>query len=166
MSMLYVVKNGQGIYDVAIIVYGDAQYSVKLCSDNDLTITDSIEGLTLTYDPSIKRNVDAAAIRQQNTPKQPDKTYYIRQTQSVYDLALQFGYGLNRVAEFCQLTGLDINSTSVGGSEIQVTKIPNNIPFNTIFATQSGSEAAVVPYFILLEDGFYLLQEDGFKIQL
>ena len=79
---------------------------------------------------------------------------------------MQVGYGLNRVAEFCQLTGLDITSVSVGGNEIQVTKIPNNIPFNTIFATQSGSEAPIVPYFILLEDGFYLLQENGFKIQL
>jgi hypothetical protein len=86
--------------------------------------------------------------------------------QSVYDLALQFGYGIDRVAEFCELTGLDINSTSVGGNEIQVTKIPNNIPFGSIFATQSGSEAPIVPYFLLLEDGFYLLQENGFKIQL
>ena len=49
----------------AIIVYGDAQYSVKLAVDNGLTITDSIDGLSLTYDPLIKLNVDAAAIRQQ-----------------------------------------------------------------------------------------------------
>ena len=166
MSMQYVVKAGQGIYDVAIQLYGDAQYSVKLCTDNDLTITDSIEGITLTYDDTIRRNVVSAAIKQQNTPQQPDNSYYIKQMQSVYDLALQFGYGLNRVAEFCQLTGLDITSTSVGGNEIQVTKIPNNIPFGSIFATQSESEAPVIPYFILLEDGFYLLQEDGSKIIL
>jgi hypothetical protein len=164
--MQYVVKAGQGIYDVAIQLYGDAQYSVKLCTDNDLTITDSIEGITLTYDDTIRRNVVSAAIKQQNTPQQPDNSYYIKQMQSVYDLALQFGYGLNRVAEFCQLTGLDITSTSVGGNEIQVTKIPNNIPFGSIFATQSESEAPVIPYFILLEDGFYLLQEDGSKIIL
>ncbi len=166
MSMQYVVKAGQGIYDVAIQLYGDAQYSVKLCTDNDLTITDSIEGLTLTYDDTIRRNVVSAAIKQQNTPQQPDNSYFIKQTQSVYDLALQFGYGLNRVAEFCQLTGLDINSTDVGSQIIQVTKIPNNIPFGSIFATQSESEASVIPYFILLEDGFYLLQEDGSKIIL
>jgi hypothetical protein len=164
--MQYVVKNGQVIYDVAVLLYGDAQYSVKLCTDNNLTITDSIEGLTLTYDDTVKRNVVAATIRQQNTPKQPDNTYYIKQMQSVYDLALQFGYGINRVAEFCELTGLDITSVDVASVEIQVTKIPNNIPFGSIFATQSGSEAPIVPYFILLEDGFYLLQENGFKIQL
>ena len=166
MSMQYVVKAGQGIYDVAIQLYGDAQYSVKLCTDNDLTITDAIEGLTLTYDDTVRRNVVSAAIKQQNTPQQPDNSYFIKQTQSVYDLALQFGYGLNRVAEFCKLTGLDINSTDVGTQIIQVTKIPNNIPFGSIFATQSESEAAVIPYFILLEDGFYLLQEDGSKIIL
>ena len=164
--MQYVVKNGQGIYDVAVLLYGDAQYSVKLCTDNNLTITDSIEGLTLTFDDTIKRNVVAATIRQQNTPKQPDNTYYIKQMQSVYDLALQFGYGIDRVAEFCELTGLDITSVDVASVEIQVTKIPNNIPFGSIFATQSGSEAPIIPYFLLLEDGFYLLQENGFKIQL
>jgi hypothetical protein len=52
--MLYAVKNGQGIYDVAVLLYGDAQYSVKLCNDNGLTITDSIVGLTLIYDETIK----------------------------------------------------------------------------------------------------------------
>ena len=164
--MLYAVKNGQGIYDVAVLLYGDAQYSVKLCNDNGLTITDSIEGLTLTYDETIKPKVEAAAIKQQNTPKQPDNTYFIKQVQSVWDLALQFGYGLNRVAEFCQLTGLDISSNAIGNQQIQVTKIATNVPSNTIFATQFGTDEPTIPYFVLLEDGFYLLQESGFKIQL
>lgn len=163
--MLYVVKSGQNIYDVAIIVYGDAQYSVKLAVDNGLTITDSIDGLSLTYDPLIKLNVDAAAIRQQNTPKQPNNSYFVKQVQSVWDLVLQFGYGLNRAVEFCTLTNLDIASNDVSGSEIQVTKIPNNIPNNTIFATQAPNEPSIGS-FILLEDGFYLLQENGFKIKI
>lgn len=164
--MLYVVKNGQGIYDVAVLLYGDAQYSVKLCNDNGLTITDSIEGLTLTYDETIKPKVEAAAIKQQNTPKQPDKTYFIKQVQSVWDLALQFGYGLNRVAEFCQITGLNISSNAIGNQEIQVTKIATNVPTNTIFATQFGSDEVVLGNFLLLQDGFYLLQENGSKIEL
>jgi hypothetical protein len=162
--MQYVVKNGQVIYDVAVQLYGDAQYSVKLCTDNNITITDSIEGLTLTYDEFIKKNIIAAAIKQQNTPQQPDNSYYIKQTQSVYDLALQFGYGIDEVANFCQLTGLDITSDSVGGQIIQVTKLPNNLPLNSIFATQFFEEQVVG--YILMEDGFYLLQENGFKIQL
>jgi myo-inositol-hexaphosphate 3-phosphohydrolase len=164
--MQYVVKNGQGIYDVAVLLYGDAQYSVKLCVDNDITITDSIEGLTLTYDDKIKREVVSASIRQQNTPKQPDNSYYIKQTQSVWDLVLQFGYGLNRAVEFTQMADIDITSTDIGGQIIQVTKIPNNIPFSTIFATQAPSEAPVIPSYLLLEDGFYLLQEDGSKFIL
>jgi hypothetical protein len=86
--------------------------------------------------------------------------------QSVWDLALQFGYGLNRVAEFCQLTGLDISSNAIGNQQIQVTKIATNVPTNTIFATQFGTDEPTIPYFVLLEDGFYLLQESGFKIQL
>lgn len=164
--MQYVVKNGQGIYDVAVLLYGDAQYSVKLCVDNDITITDSIEGLTLTYDDKIKREVVSASIRQQNTPKQPDNSYYIKQNQSVWDLVLQFGYGLNRAVEFTQMADVDITSNNIGGQIIQVTKIPNNIPFSTIFATQAPSEEPVIPSYLLLEDGFYLLQEDGSKFIL
>lgn len=162
--MQYVVKQGQVIYDVAVQLYGDAQYSVKLCTDNNISITDTIDGLTLTYDEFIKKNIIAAAIRQQNTPQQPDNSYYIKQTQSVYDLALQFGYGIDEVANFCQLTGLDISSNSVGGQIIQVTKLPNNLPLNSIFATQFFEEQVVG--YILMEDGFYLLQENDYKILL
>lgn len=162
--MQYVVKQGQVIYDVAVQLYGDAQYSVKLCTDNNITITDSIEGLTLTYDEFIKKNIIAAAIKQQNTPQQPDNSYYIKQTQSVYDLALQFGYGIDEVANFCQLTGLDITSDSVGGQIIQVTKLPNNLPLNSIFATQFFEKQ--VAGYILMEDGFYLLQENDNKLLL
>ena len=162
--MQYVVKQGQVIYDVVVQLYGDAQYSVKLCTDNNITITDSIDGLTLTYDEFIKKNIIAAAIKQQNTPQQPDNSYYIKQTQSVYDLALQFGYGIDEVANFCQLTGLDITSDSVGGQIIQVTKLPNNLPLNSIFATQFFQEQVVG--YILMEDGFYLLQENDNKLLL
>lgn len=162
--MQYVVKQGQVIYDVAVQLYGDAQYSVKLCTDNNISITDTIEGLTLTYDEFIKKNIIAAAIKQQNTPQQPDNSYYIKQTQSVYDLALQFGYGIDEVANFCQLTNLDITSNSVGGQIIQVTKLPNNLPLNSIFATQFFEEQVVG--YILMEDGFYLLQENDYKILL
>ena len=162
--MQYVVKQGQVIYDVAVQLYGDAQYSVKLCTDNNITITDSIDNLTLTYDEFIKKNIIAAAIKQQNTPQQPDNSYYIKQTQSVYDLALQFGYGIDEVANFCQLTGLDITSDSVGGQIIQVTKLPNNLPLNSIFATQFFEEQVVG--YILMEDGFYLLQENDNKLLL
>jgi len=162
--MQYVVKQGQVIYDVAVQLYGDAQYSVKLCTDNNISITDTIEGLTLTYDEFIKKNIIAAAIKQQNTPQQPDNSYYIKQTQSIYDLALQFGYGIDEVANFCQLTGLDITSNSVGGQIIQVTKLPNNLPLNSIFATQFFEEQVVG--YILMEDGFYLLQENDYKILL
>ncbi len=162
--MQYVVKQGQVIYDVAVQLYGDAQYSVKLCTDNNISITDTIEGLTLTYDEFIKKNIIAAAIKQQNTPQQPDSSYYIKQTQSVYDLALQFGYGIDEVANFCQLTGLDITSNSVGGQIIQVTKLPNNLPLNSIFATQFFEEQVVG--YILMEDGFYLLQENDNKLLL
>lgn len=163
-SMQYVVKQGQDIYQVAVILYGSPQFAVKLCEDNGITITDSIEGLTLTYDNTIKADIITAAVKQQNTPKQPNLDYYIRKQQSVYDLALMYGYGINRTAEFCQKAGLDINSIDVSNTIISVTKIPNNLPLNIKFATQADDET--IAYFLLMEDDFYLLQESGSKIEL
>ena len=52
--MQYVVKSGLSIYDIAVLLYGDAQLSIKLCNDNNITITDNIDGLTLTYNENIK----------------------------------------------------------------------------------------------------------------
>ena len=159
--MQYEVKNGQTIYDVAVVVYGSPQYAVKLSVDNNIDITDSIDGLSLYYDERIKANVIARSIVQSEVLSQPDNNYLIKSLQSIYDLALQFGYGLDRLVEFVSTTGMNYTNFSNAGQTIVVTQQNTDLPRNLNFATQFVMQEI---RFLLQENGFYLLQEDGSKI--
>jgi hypothetical protein len=159
--MQYEVKNGQTIYDVAVVVYGSPQYAVKLSVDNNIDITDSIDGLSLYYDEKIKANVIARSIVQSEVLSQPDNNYLIKSLQSIYDLALQFGYGLDRLVEFVSTTGMNYTNFSNAGQTIVVTQQNTDLPRNLNFATQFVMQEI---RFLLQENGFYLLQEDGSKI--
>lgn len=142
--MQYVVKDGLSIYDVAVLLYGDAQYSVRLCTDNGITITESIVGLTFTYDENVKGQqiVNNTATTYVQVPI--DDSYVIRELQSNYDLCLQFGYGFDRYGEFLNKVGLGADIVNHVQSQIQVTKLNNNIG-NIIFATLSDDVIPTPP---------------------
>lgn len=159
--MQYEVKNGQTIYDVAVVVYGSPQYAVKLSVDNNIDITDTIDGLSLYYDERIKANVIARSIVQSEVLSQPNNNYLIKSLQSIYDLALQFGYGIDRLVEFVSTTGMNYTNFSNAGQTIVVTQQNTDLPRNLNFATQFVMQEI---RFLLQENGFYLLQEDGSKI--
>lgn len=159
--MQYEVKNGQTIYDVAVVGYGSPQYAVKLSVDNNIDITDSIDGLSLYYDERIKANVIARSIVQSEVLSQPNNNYLIKSLQSIYDLALQFGYGIDRLVEFVSTTGMNYTNFSNAGQTIVVTQQNTDLPRNLNFATQFVMQEI---RFLLQENGFYLLQEDGSKI--
>jgi len=167
--MQYVVKNGLSVYDVAVLLYGDAQLSIKLCNDNNITITDNIDGLTLTYNENIKAQQITNNTAKTYIQVPINDSYVIRQLQSNYDLCMQFGYTLDNYGGFLSKTKLGAEKVNNVGFQIQVTKLNNNLS-NTIFATLSDDEAMpappLTPYYLLLEDGYYLLQENNDKIQL
>lgn len=161
--MQYEVKYGQTIYDVAVIVYGSPQYAVKLSVDNNIDITDSIEGLSLYYNEKIKSSVISKSIVQSEVLSKKDNNYTIKSLQSTYDLSLQFGFGIDRYVEFVSTTGLSYDNYSNAGETIIVTQQNGNLPRNLNFATQFVLEEI---RFLLQEDGFYLLQENLDKIIL
>ena len=165
--MQYEVKYGQSIYDVAVLLYGDAQFSVKLCIDNSIDINTDIYGLSLTYDENIKAQQIVNNTSKTYVQVPTNNNYFIKQLQTNYDLCLQFAYGLDNYGKFLTDTKLTANNIYNYTSNINVTKQPSNLP-NVIFATGLDVTIAppIIPYYLLLEDGFYLLQENDFKIQL
>lgn len=142
--MQYVVKDGLSIYDVAVLLYGDAQYSVKLCNDNGITITDTIVGLTLTYDENIRSQQIINNTQKTYVQVPIDDNYTIRELQSNYDLCLQFGYGFDRYGDFLTKVGLGADIVNHVQSQIQVTKLNNNFG-NAIFATLSDDVIPPTP---------------------
>ena len=89
--MEYEVKQGQTIYDVAIVCYGDAQKAIKLCVDNGITITDNIYGLKLIYNKNLKNQIIVNNTAKTYVQVPINDNYVIRELQSNYDLCLQFG---------------------------------------------------------------------------
>ena len=142
--MQYEVKFGQSIYDVAVLLYGDAQLSVRLCDDNFIDIDANIYGLTLTYDENIKAQqiVNNSAKTYVQVPT--SNNYFIKQLQSNYDLCLQFAYGLDNYANFLEDTKLEADNIDNFNNIIFVTKQPSNLP-NVIFATSLYIEVTPPP---------------------
>jgi len=132
--MQYEVKQGQSIYDVAVLLYGDAQQSVRLCVDNNISISADITGLVLEYEANVK----AQNITNNNVltlvQVPPDEAYVIKQQQSNYDLCLHYGYTLDRYADFINDSALPASEVNNVGAEIVVTRQNNNLISYT-FAT-------------------------------
>jgi hypothetical protein len=165
--MLYEVKQNEDIYDVTVKLYGSVSYCVKLCEDNDISLTDDIQHLTLVYDESVKSKVNVE-FRLNSIPSTVNNAYFIKETQSIYDLALMMGYGIDGIVNFMNASGLtDLDNNNISGQEIFVTKIKtrlsqyvllNNISFATGF-TDSNFRLLESGDFRLLENGFYRLLE-------
>ena len=163
--MQYEVKFGQTIYDVSVIVYGSPQYAVKLSVDNGIDITDSIVGLSLYFNETIKPNVVASAIVQSEIISTPNNNYFVKSLQSTYDLCLQFGFGLDRYVDFVSTTNMSFLNIDESGTTIVVTQQNKNLPNNLNFATQIVYDnIPQVTEYLLQENGFYLLQENLDKI--
>jgi hypothetical protein len=135
--MQYEVKYGQTIYDAAVLLYGDAQLSVKLCTDNSIDINANIYGLVLTYDENIKAQQITNNTTKTYVQVPINNTYFIKDLQTNYDLCLQFAYGLDNYGQFLSDTKLTANDIENYSQNILVTKQPSNLP-NVIFATGLG----------------------------
>jgi len=90
--------------------------------------------------------------------------YKVKQGQSIYDLAILYGYGIERVVDFLkaapQLISLD--NIQLGGKEIDVTKINTNLAvYLNLYATGVSSEQDIPKDWLLDDDGNMLLDDDG-----
>lgn len=94
--MTITVKNGQTIFDVAIIAYQDASRVYDLISENPEieSIMSDLTGMTLNYTEAVVTTKEAVKII---TDTKPNVT--IRQTQSMFDIALQYYGSADKVLE-------------------------------------------------------------------
>ena len=124
--MQYEVKDGESVYDVTVKLYGSVAYCVELCNDNGISLDSDIEHLILTYDAAVKDKVNPE-FRINTITQPPNREYFIKERQSVCDLALMFGYGIERVTEFSNLYGWNLDTLDISGQTILVTKIKTKL---------------------------------------
>ncbi len=129
--MQYVVKQGDDAYSLSISLYGDLSYMGKLVSDNsalfDLGAALPV-GVSLYYDETIKVAIKPPLIVSNAIIGAVDNNYIIKEKQSIYDLAITYGYGLEGVIAFIQAAGIeDMNQYMIANKNINVTKIKTNM---------------------------------------
>lgn len=124
--MTITVKNGQTIFDVALIAYQDAARVCDLLEENPQieNLMSDLTGLTLNYTPAVI------------TTKEVIKTVYetkpnvtIRHTQSVFDIALQYYGGAEKVFDFIKENGLESILSDPTAIELKYTLSNEFVPF-------------------------------------
>ena len=133
--MQYEIKSGESIIDVAVKLYGSQSYVIKLIQENEVLqyITNtSLNGVVVTYDETLRGNIDANLNGLNQVKPIIDNSYFIKGNQSLYDLSTQYGYGIDKIIEFIQVVGIaNLNVQEIQGKTINVTKrnekIANNL---------------------------------------
>jgi len=166
----YKIKSDQTIIDSIISTYGylDGAYDFILLNGLDninsvLTPTDNLsyDSNLINFKPSqlyLGENVQSAT--------KVVKTY---DYQSIYDVCLQNYGDLNRMYEFITDNGfINVDDSDVQLKDVIIKKsleITNYSLLTKKFSTLNRVIEEINKYYILLENDFFLLFEDGFKIE-
>jgi hypothetical protein len=165
MQLEIKVKNGQSIYDIALFCYNDASLVYDLIAENPSidSIGMDLTAMTLVYTPKkvvkyeAKENADKA-----------NKLVTIKQQQSVFDLSLQYYGGIDFIYDLIQNNSFidSILSNDVNGNNL--SSVGENNYITEFYNKRSFIVGTNIPKttFLLQEDGYYILQENGSKILL
>lgn len=160
MQLEIKVKNGQSIYDVALFCYNDATLVYDLIDENP-TITSILMDLTamnLVYTP--KKAIKYEAKENVNKPK---KVVTIKKEQSIFDLSLQHYGGVEFFYDLIDKNSFieNIISNELNANILTVSENKNYITeFYKKGNVEIGTNTRPINY-LLLENGFYLLQENS-----
>ena len=169
--MTILVDSSQTIYDIALIAYGDASKALDLIAENpDLieNLESDLTGLTLTYTLSNPIVKEARILK-----KVINKVVTIKSEQNIFDLSLQFYGSAEDCINLIQANSFIENLSSSGFEGNELTYVLNNNLAPRYYRNNKIEVATGFPVveiegidFLLQEDGFYILQENGFKIIL
>lgn len=160
------VKDGQNIFDVALIAYQDASrvYDIVTANSEIENINSDITGITIEYVQSFLTQKEVV-----KTVSLTQKPVIINSMQSIFDISLQYYGSAENVFNVITENSLEnIHSDPTG---IQLKYSINNTPV-PIFFRKNNIVVATKPLdptsnplssFILRQDGGYLLRQDGGK---
>lgn len=167
---LYKIKSDETIIDAVINTYGNLNnvYSFILLNNLDSIESVLIPTTDLSYNTNLI-NFKPSQLYLNTITLSPTKVIKTFDYQSTYDVCLQ-NYGtLDKMYEL--ITNNDF--ISVDDSDIQLKdiiiktnlEVQNYKKISAKFATLDKIAGELNKYYILLENDFYLLFEDGFKIE-
>ncbi len=164
----YIAREGQNIYDMAVVLYGDARGVTELIQLNPDVFTDldaeDYVGQSVAYDDAITFEDYVAPVVIPVPAK--EKTWLSHVGQSVYDIALQFYGDLSGLGKVMRSVS-DLDAIIPAGSSFQVDIVSE--PNVSYFAkrgivpvsVEEDSAPPMVGDFRLLENGDFRLLENG-----
>jgi hypothetical protein len=169
------IKSGLNLYDYANIVYGGFDNIVTLIQLNPVLESMDVDLGDFATKPLVydDKYYSQKTIQIQLTAIKPTssiKTITGRKGQNLYDLSLLAYSGFDNFVKFCIDNGINsTNDHDVSFKNFKFdTNLNNDLTLQTVinkkgyvFATGVASN---ITGNLLQEDGFYLLQENGFKI--
>ncbi len=173
MSLTYKFPSYQSIYDALVSVQVPFNSIVSVLRDSDLNMDDDLFGESLIYESDQAKAVTGGQVATFTVPT--TSQYITNSSQNLYDVALMTLGDLNK---FVLLISNDENFDSINEAPNGVKTVIYSVADITdsgfklalkksnINITTGNIVADVIRGYLQQEDLFYILQEDGFKIQL
>lgn len=119
------VEQGQTIFDVCLVCYQDAAKVFDLLSDNPQIedVNSDLSGMTLTYTPSFVTQKEVVKINQST-----QKNVTIPNTQTLFDISLQYLGSAERIIELVINNGLDSVLSDPAGIILKYTQSNEFVP--------------------------------------
>lgn len=152
-----IVKNGQTIFDFALIAFQDASRVYDIIVPNNVDgINADITGLDLLFTPekiTDKESIKATSSTQKNVT--------ISDGQTLFDIALQYGGSAESIIQvLLENPGIDSITANATGVELNYTA--SNLFVPVYFRTTGGNIGTRYPYFTLAgSETFYRITESG-----
>lgn len=167
-NKIHIAREGQNIYDMAVVLYGDARGVTELIRLNPGVFTnldaEDYVGQSIIYDDAITFEAFVAPVVLPIPVK--ETTWLSHVGQSVYDIALQFYGDLSGLGKVMRSV-TDLDDAIPAGSSFQVDVV--NEPNVSYFAKRGIVPVSVEDVFVappsgdrrLLENGDFRLLENG-----
>lgn len=168
-----IIISGENLQDICIAVYGNLEAMGDLIKDNPILTSwtmniEPLAGQSLIYDPA-KFNILPSQVQAASKIESSIKNIVGQFGQSIYDIIMLTYASFDNFSKLItdnNLTGINTNGLTIAYD----TKLTQSKELNRYMLNLAPAKVASLVEeqkgFILLENGFYLLQEDGFKIRL
>jgi hypothetical protein len=175
MALTYKIPSYQSIFDALVTVEVPLDSIVSILQTSDLDLDSDLSGDNVLYeltDISKPKGGQTATFTAPTT-----STYTTNSTQNVFDVVLMTVGDLDKIVLLISQNDTIFNSINSSPNGVKtVTYINSDITdsgfklalkkANINITTGEAGEPEEIEGFLLQGDGFYILQEDGFKILL
>lgn len=171
-NVSYKVQFGESVFDLAVKLYGDVSYSVKLMSENTniTSLSMDLEGMTIEYDSGFKKTSVTPLVVNVTKKINIGQTYTPTDYQTIFDIALMLNGGFDGIVDLVRNSTIsELNQDIESTDRFYYTKLSNKITdwvdsTGQIFQSKTGTNQT--GNFILQESGAFLLLQTGGKIVL